>query len=214
MNKDYYKTLGVEKDATPEDIKKAYRKEANEHHPDKNDGQESETFTDLVEAYECLGNGAKRHAYDNGSYTNRTESLEKKANRLVAESFVKGLGAMSEDDAKYKNVVEFMKEQLTGIILNIKNELITQEGNKRKFIIARDRITGKTSMLYDVATVNINQFTLLISDGQDELAAFECALLLADDYEYKVDARETPTYGSGSLIDLFTQGGQTNIEWT
>ena len=38
MNKDYYKTLGVEKDATPEDIKKAYRKEANEHHPDNRSG--------------------------------------------------------------------------------------------------------------------------------------------------------------------------------
>ena len=54
--KDYYKILGVEKDASDADIKKAYRKLAIVHHPDKNPGEEAaeERFKDIGEAYETL----------------------------------------------------------------------------------------------------------------------------------------------------------------
>jgi len=209
MDKDYYKTLGVEKDATPEQIKKAYRKQANEHHPDKNDGKSSETFTDLVEAYKCLGDDTNRKSYDAGAYSNKTESLEVKANRLVIEAFVNGLEALSEDDVKYKNVVEFMKDTISGIIRKIKAELKKLESSKRKYITARERISGKDGMLFDVATVNINKITLLIGKGQDELEAFEAALLLADDFEYKTDKQDTPV--PGSLVSLFGQVNQS--EW-
>ena len=54
--KDYYKILGVEKDATDNDVKKAYRKLAIIHHPDKNPDDEhaAERFKDIGEAYETL----------------------------------------------------------------------------------------------------------------------------------------------------------------
>ena len=54
--KDYYKILGVEKDATDNDIKKAYRKLAIIHHPDKNpdDEEAAEKFKEIGEAYETL----------------------------------------------------------------------------------------------------------------------------------------------------------------
>lgn len=54
--KDYYKILGVEKDAGDAEIKKAYRKLAIVHHPDKNpdDEQAAERFKDIGEAYETL----------------------------------------------------------------------------------------------------------------------------------------------------------------
>jgi DnaJ homolog subfamily C member 7 len=54
--KDYYKILGVEKDASDMDIKKAYRRLAIVHHPDKNPEDESaaERFKDVGEAYETL----------------------------------------------------------------------------------------------------------------------------------------------------------------
>ncbi len=64
--KDYYKILGVEKDATQEEIKKAYRKLAMKHHPDKNPGnkQAEEKFKEITEANEVLGNPDKRKKYD------------------------------------------------------------------------------------------------------------------------------------------------------
>jgi molecular chaperone DnaJ len=64
--KDYYKILGVEKGASKDDIKKAFRKLAHEHHPDKNKGNaESEKkFKEASEAYSVLSDDNKRAQYD------------------------------------------------------------------------------------------------------------------------------------------------------
>lgn len=68
MNKDYYKILGVERNATKEDLKKAYRKLAVQYHPDKNPGnKESEAmFKEIAEAYDVLSDDQKRSKYDTG----------------------------------------------------------------------------------------------------------------------------------------------------
>lgn len=67
MRKDYYAILGVNKDASQDEIKKAYRKLAIKYHPDKNPGDKSaeEKFKEASEAYEVLGDEKKRADYDN-----------------------------------------------------------------------------------------------------------------------------------------------------
>jgi len=64
--KDYYKILGVDKKASPEEIKKAYRKLAVKYHPDKNQGNKNaeNQFKSINEAYEVLGDPVKRKKYD------------------------------------------------------------------------------------------------------------------------------------------------------
>ncbi|XP_053186162.1 dnaJ homolog subfamily B member 4 [Scomber japonicus] len=65
MGKDYYKTLGISKGATDEDIKKAYRKQALKWHPDKNKSAAAEEkFKEIAEAYEVLSDPKKREIYD------------------------------------------------------------------------------------------------------------------------------------------------------
>jgi molecular chaperone DnaJ len=63
---DYYQVLGVARNATAEEIKKAYRKLALQYHPDRNPGnkQAEEKFKEAAEAYEVLGDQAKRQRYD------------------------------------------------------------------------------------------------------------------------------------------------------
>jgi molecular chaperone DnaJ len=66
--RDYYEVLGVAKNATDEDIKKAYRKLAMKYHPDRNQGdgakKSEESFKEVKEAYEMLSDAQKRAAYD------------------------------------------------------------------------------------------------------------------------------------------------------
>lgn len=63
MGKDYYKVLGISKTASDEDVKKAYRKLAHQHHPDKKGGNEAK-FKEINEAYQVLSNKEKRAQYD------------------------------------------------------------------------------------------------------------------------------------------------------
>lgn len=64
--RDYYEVLGVSKTATPDEIKKAYRKLAIKYHPDKNPGDKEaeEKFKEAAEAYDVLSNEEKRQKYD------------------------------------------------------------------------------------------------------------------------------------------------------
>lgn len=66
MQRDYYEVLGVAKTATPEEIKKAYRKLAVKYHPDKNPGDKTteKKFKEATEAYDVLNTPEKRQLYD------------------------------------------------------------------------------------------------------------------------------------------------------
>ena len=67
MAKDYYGVLGISRNASDTDIKKAYRKLAMQYHPDRNPGKEkwaNEKFKEINEAYGVLGNSQKRRQYD------------------------------------------------------------------------------------------------------------------------------------------------------
>ena len=66
LDKDFYATLGVSKDASDEDIKKAYKKLARENHPDLNPGdtEAEKKFKEISEASSVLGDERKRQEYD------------------------------------------------------------------------------------------------------------------------------------------------------
>jgi len=66
MAKDYYASLGIKKEATTEEIKKAYRKMALKYHPDRNPGDKKaeEKFKEITEAYAVLSDADKRRQYD------------------------------------------------------------------------------------------------------------------------------------------------------
>ncbi len=76
MKEDYYKTLGVKKSASQDEIRKQYRRLARKHHPDLNPGDKAseERFKQLQEAYDVLGDAKKRQMYDQVGFYSDTGS--------------------------------------------------------------------------------------------------------------------------------------------
>lgn len=71
---DHYQTLGVDKNATPDEIKKAYRKLASIHHPDK--GGDTQHFQKIQSAYDILSDPQKKREYDNPQAFNRGQGFQ------------------------------------------------------------------------------------------------------------------------------------------
>ena len=71
--KDLYSILHISKEASKDDIKKAYRKLAFEYHPDKNNNSTSDKFNDISEAYEILSDSKKKKQYDIHGYQNYSD---------------------------------------------------------------------------------------------------------------------------------------------
>lgn len=77
LQKDYYKILGVSKNSSAKDIKKAYYQLAKKYHPDtnKNDSDAGKKFQEVSEAYEILSDDTKRREYD--TYGQTTEQMHR-----------------------------------------------------------------------------------------------------------------------------------------
>ena len=109
--KDYYGILGVNKSATPDEIKKVFRKLAVKYHPDRNPGDKAseERFKEISEAYEVLSDTEKRQKYDQfGQYWKQASQ----AGAGVPSGFGVDFGTGGFDFSQYGNFEEFINELL------------------------------------------------------------------------------------------------------
>lgn len=92
--RDYYETLGVNKSADKEAIKKAYRKLAKKYHPDTNAGNPhaEEMFKDVTEAYNVLSDEKKRKLYDEFGFAGLQDGFSEEAARQAAQGGFGGFG--------------------------------------------------------------------------------------------------------------------------
>ena len=100
MSEDYYDILGIGKDADPESIRKAYRREAKKSHPDSSGcPASSERFRKVEEAYETLGDRDRREAYDERESTQRSSPIPVRTSPVEPEPFFPG-GAYRQEAAE------------------------------------------------------------------------------------------------------------------
>lgn len=109
---DYYKILGLDKNATAKDIKKAYRKLARKYHPDvnPNDAQAEQKFKEINEANEVLGNAENRKKYDQyGKDWQHADDIEKaKQQQQYQNSRSSSYNDFGDDQGAYSSFFESM----------------------------------------------------------------------------------------------------------
>ena len=109
--KDYYKILGVQKSASEEDIKKAFRKLAHQYHPDKAGGS-AEKFKEVNEAYQVLSDKKKREHYDRFG---TAERAAKAGIRNISIGILLGLADIAEDLNALYSHLQYLEKNYPGV---------------------------------------------------------------------------------------------------
>lgn len=177
----HYEKLGVEPNATDEDIKKAYRQKATQTHPDK--GGSDEEFAAVAHAYETLKDPKRRLLYDSTGQDNRLP-IEKEVESCLLELFSEGLSG-SKDCSVIENAKTSIKAAMVRFTNNRKGAMVRQEKLTKK----RDKIksTSKVNlvhMLIDQELHSIKGYLLKI-DHDEEVAnkALEQLESYSEDWE-------------------------------
>lgn len=119
--KDYYETLGVARDASAEDIKRAYRKRAKELHPDTNPDADPEEMTELNVAYEVLGDEEKRRHYDaTGCADDGRKRMEVEVREGILTLILQHVQAMEGNGDVMARVTADIVSQLRGAEQNVR----------------------------------------------------------------------------------------------
>lgn len=163
-NKDYYAILGVQKDASEEDIKKAFRNLAREHHPDvnqENKKEAEEKFKEINEAYEILSDTEKRKRYD------------------LSES-EPGFSSFEQNEQEYGDEMEEAFARMYG------SHFGRQPRRERKF--AHKTINPDISLVFKISLKDAIKGGEIQMEINREIACDKCKTIGVEDYSQKCDA--------------------------
>jgi len=167
----YYKTLDVDKKATKQEIKKAFRKLSKIHHPDA--GGDEEQFKIIQEAYETLSDDDKRAAYDSGGVYMSSNDKERKARSNLLASFLSAvMGGLIGDTNT--NPFEMMMEQIVRAEGELKGQIRKQHEDIRRYNKIMKRMKPKGSIFHraledeiDMCDHNITNIDILAKGDFD-----------------------------------------------
>lgn len=182
---EYYEILGVDNDATPDEIKKSYRKLAAIHHPDK--GGDEEIFKKISDAYEILSDSELREAYDNGNLEdalNKDNALVKRVLAIFEE--VINWGGFVPD---HMDLFKLMKENINDKELRMEQSLKEFE-NEIKNIKSIQKRIKKADILVQYLDNHVEDYTKNIESIKKEKGYLEEVRKFIEDFKYEVDEDE------------------------
>lgn len=175
----HYETLGIKPDATPDEVKRAYRKKASENHPDRNDGDHSKMQM-INKARDVLIDPRRRAEYDETGNVEGETPIEHRAAHTLAEFFAAALGA----DAP--NLIIAVREMLKMQADECRRTARGAAGKRAKYLARREKIKTKAGHqnivhgLIDAAVVDLDA---VIVKAEETLEVNALAGKMADAYE-------------------------------
>jgi len=199
MGGDHYSTIGVGKDADEDEIRKAYKSQAQKHHPDKEGGDESK-FKELQHAYDVLSDSDRRHRYDNGEdVSKRPYTLEEKATSCMMQLFAQQLETTNDS-------LDMVLAAKTGIEVRISDlQQRVQQANqyieKMHHLQKRMHYKGDgRDMFQSLTEQRIDKCHESIEKLMEEGKVLTRALVLVNEYECDV---ETAPVGASTAYTTY-----------
>ena len=176
MTQDHYATLGVARDASPSEVKKAYRRRAKKAHPDQ--GGSNTEMVAVNEAWQVLGDDERRQHYDRTG-NDELPSMRDRAHRTLGEFFAAALG---KDAANLLVAVH----QMLDMQRDEAKAQISMNGHKvAKLMARRGKVRTKTmpNALHQLIDAAVKALNEQIVEAEDLLAVNAVAREMAADYE-------------------------------
>lgn len=181
-----YEKLGVGPTATPEEIKKAYKRKAHKHHPDREGGDEDQ-FKEITAAYEVLMDETRRKYYDEtGEIKKGVDDTTAMLRDLVALIF----SLIDKYDMKYTNLIDAAKEVVRDGIGKQEQSIHALEESiaDREDVLKRLTCKKPNNVLAEAIRQDIEGRKRGVIKQQEHIETGKKLLDMLGDYEYKTEA--------------------------
>ena len=197
----HYETLGIPEDATPEEIKKAYKKQSHKHHPDRNgDSVESNKQMMLInEAYDTLKDESRRDNYNRTGEDGKEPSMESQALTQLSGLFAATIDQVS--DLNTADIKEAMRRTLVMQIDNLERQARDQKNIIIKLHATAGRIKSKNekpNIFQNVVDEKLKCADLAIIGITKHKVLTELMQEILKDYDYEFDKPVPPERISAS----------------
>lgn len=212
----HYDTLGVEKDADPKTIKKAWRRKASKAHTDRDGGDHGQMVA-VNRAYETLGDPEKRARYDRTGEDAPAPSLDSKAMDAVMQIVM----AMIDQAPDHEDVVTLARRHMQRSISEFNAKRKEGERQAEKLEKKRKRLTHKgkkveRNFLDDLLAQRISQIRQGFAGVDEAISVFTRGVELLEDYAYRADDPPPPQSDSAIFrvyADQLNQGQSQSGLW-
>lgn len=199
----HYETLGVQHDATPEDIKKAYRKMSSKAHPDK--GGNTELMAAVNLANDVLSDAERRQRYDETGDDSQPDTIEQRAMQSLTRFF----DMVLEIDG---NLIQMVRDNMRTGEDNARDEIKTLNRKVTRLTKRRDKIKVKSGMnlVHMLIDSQVEAAKKRITALEDAVAVNQIAKKLLDEYvsdEPEPSIRERPP-GDDFLMSVIAGMGR------
>jgi curved DNA-binding protein CbpA len=202
-----YDMLGVKKDASTEEIKRAFRKKAKKHHPDRAGG-DTDVMAEVNEAYALLTDDIKRKKFDNEGTTDRVPTIEERAMQSLAKAF----DDMLAEEAPAGNVVTMIDRAIMNAIARYEVDIKKIESYvaklDKKATIVNKKDNGGVNLWENVVASRRQRYALALAANQEALAIARLSKDLLAEYVCTLKEPEAPKVtrypASTSLFDDWT----------
>lgn len=212
--KTLYEELGIKKEASAAEVKRAYKHKAQQVHPDK-EGGSAEAFNKVKQAYDILSNEEKRIQYDeHGTIDHTTTTIRDDAIAEIANLFMQ---VINNVDFKYNNLIEKLK--------SISNEQISTVAKHKESIAAIIERNRAIAERMNVKEGQENLFTRMLdadtATQNGKVAALDKAanvfkevLQILEDYEYTVDQRQSVSVNPWEILEQINKQSGKRTPWS